>query len=60
MKAIITLAALLIIVTTAVGSAFFYLDENYLISGALFITCFLTLSLWIRSAGMAKSKKHAQ
>jgi len=59
MKTIITLAALLIIVTSAIGSAFFYLKENYLISGTLVITCFLSLSLWIRFAGMSKSKKHA-
>jgi hypothetical protein len=60
MKTIITLAALVIIVTSAVGSAFFYLNENFLVSGALVITCFLSLSLWIRFAGMNKSKKHAQ
>jgi hypothetical protein len=52
MKAIFTLVALLIIVTTAVGSAFLYLNENYIMSGALFIICFLSLSLWIKSAGV--------
>ena len=62
MKAIFTLAALLIVVTTAVGSAFLYLNENYIISGTLVIICFLSVSLWIKSTGVnvANSEKHAQ
>jgi hypothetical protein len=62
MKAILTLVALLMIVTTAVGSAFLYLNDNYVTSGALVIICFLSLSLWIKSTGVnvVNSEKHAQ
>ena len=62
MKTIFTLAALLIIVATAVGSAFLYLNENYIISAALFVICFFSLSLWIKSTGahVVNSEKHAQ
>jgi hypothetical protein len=62
MKAILTLAALLMIVTTAVGSAFLYLNDSYVSSGALFIICFSSLSLWIKSTGgnVVDSEKHTQ
>ena len=61
MKTIFTLVALLIIVTTAVGSALLYLKDNYIMSGALFIICFLSLTLLIKSSGVnaVKSEKHA-
>ena len=62
MKAILTLVALLVIVSTAVGSAFLYLNDNYVTSGALVIICFLSLSLWIKYSGgnVANSEKHTQ
>jgi NhaP-type Na+/H+ or K+/H+ antiporter len=62
MKAILTFATLLFIVATAVGSAFLYLNENYILSAALCIGSIISVALWIKSAGMniLNTEKHAQ
>ncbi|HEY4936559.1 MAG TPA: hypothetical protein VII44_08260 [Puia sp.] len=52
MKAISTFVSLLLIVTTCATSAVLYLNENYNISAALCIVWIISLTLWIRSAGM--------
>ena len=52
MKAILTLATLLFIVTTAVSSAALYLNENYILSGALCIVSIVSVALLIKSTGM--------
>ena len=52
MKAISTLVALLLIVTTASTSAVLYLNENYNLSAILSIVWIVSLTLWIRSASM--------
>ena len=61
MKAIFTFVTLFFIVTTAVSSAVLYLNENYILSAALFIISFLSLTLWIKSAmNVVNTEKHAQ
>jgi hypothetical protein len=52
MKAISTFVSLFLIVTTCATSAVLYLNENYNISAALCIVWIISLTLWIRSAGM--------
>jgi hypothetical protein len=52
MKAISTFVSLLLIVSTFATSAVLYLNENYNLSAALFIVWIISLTFWIRSAGM--------
>jgi hypothetical protein len=52
MKAISTFVTLFFIVTTAAASAVLYLNENYNLSAALCIVWIVSLTLWIKSAGM--------
>ncbi len=52
MKAIFTLVSLFLIITTCATSAVLYLNENYGLSAALCIVWIISLTLWIRSAGM--------
>ena len=52
MKTIITLLTLFFVATAAIGSAVLYLNENYLLSGALIILFILSVSFWIKSAGV--------
>ena len=52
MKAISTFVTLIFIITTAATSAVLYLNENYNLSAALSIIWIVSLTLWIRSAGM--------
>jgi hypothetical protein len=52
MKTIITFVTLFFVATAAVGSAALYLNENYILSGALCILCLLSVSFWIKSAGV--------
>jgi len=52
MKTIITLLTLFFVATAAVSSAVLYLNENYILSGALCILFILSVSFWIRSAGV--------
>jgi hypothetical protein len=51
MKTIITFLTLFLVATAAVGSAALYLNENYILSGALCILCLLSVSFWIKFAG---------
>jgi hypothetical protein len=62
MKTIITFVTLFFVATAAVSSAALYLNENYILSAALCIFCILSLSFWIKSAGVTvvNSEKHAQ
>jgi hypothetical protein len=61
MKAIFTFVTLLFIVTSAVSSAVLYLNEAFVLSAAMHIISFLSLSLWIRSADInfLNTEKHA-
>ena len=52
MKAISTFVSLFLIITTCATSAVLYLNENYDLSAALCIVWIISLTLWIRSAGM--------
>jgi hypothetical protein len=52
MKAISTFVSLFLIVTTCATSAVLYLNENYDLSAILCIVWIISLTLWIRSAGM--------
>jgi len=52
MKAISTFVTLFFIVTTAAASAVLYLNENFVLSAALCIVWIVSLTLWIKSAGM--------
>ena len=52
MKTISTLVSLFLIVTIFAGSAVLYLNENYNLSAALWIVWLISLTLWIKSAGM--------
>ena len=52
MKTIFTLLSLFFVVTAAIGSAVLYLNENYILSGALCILFVLSVSFWIKSAGV--------
>lgn len=52
MKAISTFVTLFFIVTTAATSAVLYLNENFVLSAALCIVWIVSLTLWIKSAGM--------
>jgi hypothetical protein len=52
MKTIITFLTLFFVATAAVSSAALYLNENYILSGALCILCILSLSFWIKYAGV--------
>ena len=52
MKTIIALITLFFVATAAIGSAVLYLNENYLPSGALIILFILSVSFWIKSAGV--------
>jgi hypothetical protein len=52
MKAISTFVTLFFIVTTAATSAVLYLNENYNLSAALCIVWIVSLTLWIKSAGV--------
>ncbi len=60
MKAISTFVTLFFIVTTAATSAVLYLNENYKLSAALCIIWIVSLTLWIKSAGMnvLNNEKH--
>jgi hypothetical protein len=60
MKAISTFVTLFFIVTTAATSAVLYLNENYNLSAALCIVWIVSLTLWIKSAGMnaLNNEKH--
>ena len=60
MKAISTFVTLFFIVTTAATSAVLYLNENYNLSAALCIIWIVSLTLWIKSAGMnaLNNEKH--
>ena len=60
MKAISTFVTLLFIITTAATSAVLYLNENYNLSAALSIVWIVSLTLWIKSAGMLvlNNEKH--
>ena len=60
MKAISTFVTLFFIVTAAAASAVLYLNENYILSAALCIVWIVSLTLWIRSAGMnvLNNEKH--
>jgi hypothetical protein len=58
MKAISTFVSLLLIVTTFATSAVLYLNENYNLSAALFIIWIVSLTFWIRSAGMIFSNNN--
>ncbi len=52
MKAISTFVSLLLIVTIFGISAVLYLNENYNLSAVFFIIWIISLTFWIRSAGM--------
>ena len=52
MKAISTFVSLLLIVLICAISAVFYLNESYDISAILCIVWIVSLTLWIKSAGM--------
>ncbi len=52
MKTIITFLTLFFVSTAAVGSAALYLNESYILSGALCILCLLSVSFWIKYAGV--------
>jgi hypothetical protein len=52
MKAISTFVALFLIITTCATSAVLYLNENYNISAVLCLVWIISLTLWIRSAGL--------
>ena len=52
MKTIITLLTLFFVATAAIGSAVLYLNEDYILSGALCVLFVLSLSFWIKSAGV--------
>jgi hypothetical protein len=52
MKTIITLLSLFFVATAAIGSAVLYLNDDYILSGALCILFVLSLSFWIKSAGV--------
>jgi hypothetical protein len=60
MKAISTFVTLFFIVTTAATSAVLYLNEHYNLSAALCIVWIVSLTLWIKSAGMnvLNNEKH--
>ena len=60
MKAISTFVTLFFIVTAAAASAVLYLNENYILSAALCIVWIVSLTLWIKSAGMnvLNNEKH--
>ncbi len=60
MKAISTFATLLLIVTTAATSAVLYLSENYNISAVLCIVWIVSLTLWIKSAGLQSLQSKPQ
>jgi hypothetical protein len=62
MKAILTLATLLFIVTSAVSSAALFLKEAYVLSAVLHIIAFVSLSLLIKSTGInvLNTETHAQ
>jgi hypothetical protein len=52
MKTIIALLSLFFVATAAIGSAVLYLNDDYILSGALCILFVLSLSFWIKSAGV--------
>jgi hypothetical protein len=52
MKTIITLLTLFFVATAAISSAVLYLNENYILSGALCVLFVLSVSFWIKSAGV--------
>jgi hypothetical protein len=52
MKTIITLLTLFFVATAAIGSAVLYLNEDYILSGALCVLFVLSVSFWIKSAGV--------
>ena len=60
MKAISTFVTLFFIITAAATSAVLYLNENYKLSAALCIIWIVSLTLWIKSAGMNElnNEKH--
>lgn len=62
MKAILTLATLLFIVTSAVSSAVLFLNEAFVLSAVLHIVAFVSLSLLIKSTGInvLNTEEHAQ
>ncbi len=53
MKTISTFVSLFLIVTTCATSAILYLNENYNLSAALCIVWIVSLTLWIKTAGMS-------
>lgn len=53
MKTISTFLSLFLIVTTCATSAILYLNENYNLSAALCIVWIVSLTLWIKTAGMS-------
>ncbi|HEV3222936.1 MAG TPA: hypothetical protein VGZ90_08665 [Puia sp.] len=52
MKAISTLVSLFLIVAAFAASIALYLKENYNLSAVLWIVWIISLTLWIKSAGM--------
>jgi len=52
MKTIIALLTLFFVATAAIGSAVLYLNEDYILSGALCVLFVLSVSFWIKSAGV--------
>ena len=52
MKTIIALLSLFFVATAAIGSAVLYLNDDYILSGALCILFVLSVSFWIKSAGV--------
>ena len=52
MKTIIALLSLFFVATAAIGSAVLYLNDDYILSGALCVLFVLSVSFWIKSAGV--------
>jgi hypothetical protein len=60
MKAISTFVSLFLIITTAVASAVLYLNENFNLSAICTIVWIVSLTLWIKSAGVLDNKQVTQ
>jgi hypothetical protein len=60
MKVISTFVSLLLIISICATSAVLYLNENYNLSAALCIVWIISLTLWIKNAGvnMLNHEKH--